>query len=373
MKKVLITNGENLRALIFLRAMAEHKDIEVHVAAKRRFSACFFSRYCKHKVIIADCKNKQLFIKQLVEYIKLNQIDVFIPINSDEISVVLDNRNEFPKSVTIPFVNAELFHKVNDKWEFAKLMHECNITIPKTIRINKLSELDKIQINFPAIIKVRKSAGSKGVAKVNNKDQLINKFKETVKKHKLTELPLIQEYIDNGEGYGVAAICNKGKVLSIMIYKNLKIYPLEHGTSTSRMSVYNKEIKENVKKILEHLKWHGVAQIDVIKKNDKYYFLEMNPRFYTSLSVTVKTGLNYPYYLCKLNENIPKTYKEGVVSKVFIPDFFVFIQSIFKKNKYPLREFFNCDFKEVYYDDIDWKDPLSSIPLFIKSIRGKIL
>ena len=59
--KVLITNGENLRALMFLRAIANHKDVEIHVAAKRKFSACFFSKYCKHKVIIVDCnENKKL-------------------------------------------------------------------------------------------------------------------------------------------------------------------------------------------------------------------------------------------------------------------------------------------------------------------------
>jgi len=378
--KVLITNGENLRALMFLRAIANHKDVEIHVAAKRKFSACFFSKYCKHKVIIVDCnENKKLFIKQLAEYIRLNKIDVFIPINSVEVGTVLDNCDSLPKELIIPFVDAKLFHKVNDKWEFAKIMHECKITIPKTIKIDNISHLEKLQIDYPAIIKVRKSAGSKGVVKVSDKEELISKFKETTKNHKLTEneLPLVQEYIENGESYGAAAICKDGKVLSVMVYKNLRQYPIQHGTSTSRITVHDEEIEKGVKRILEHIKWHGVVQIDIIKKDDKYYFLEMNPRFYTSLNITVKSGLNYPYYLCMLNDresdSIPKKYKDRVVCKIFIPDTIVFIKSVFRKNNYPFKEFLNIGFKEVYYDDIDWKDILPFIPLFVKGIRGKLL
>lgn len=376
--KVLITNGENLRALMFLKALAGKKDIEVHVAAKRLFSASFFSRYCRHRLLVADCKKEPgLFIQQLVDYIEKNKIDVFIPINSDELSLVLDHRNMFPESLTIPFVNADLFHKVNDKWEFAKIMHELKINVPLTIKIDKISNLENIKINFPAIIKVRKSAGSKGVLKVNNREQLIKKLKEIVKQHKLSEksLPLVQEYIEGGEIYGAAAIAKEGKVLSVMIYKNQRQYPLEHGTSTSRISIHDSEIESSVTKILEYLKWQGIAQFDIIKKNGKNYFLEMNPRFYTSLNVTVKSGLNYPYYLCTLNENmdIPKSYKAGVVCKVGVPDTGVFLKSIFRKNKYPLKEFLNKNAKESFYDDFDWKDPLPAIPLLIKSIRGKIL
>lgn len=355
-KKVLITNGDSLRSLVFLKSVKNNKDIEIHVSETKNFCASFASRYCKHKLITTSpIINEEEFIKQLLEYIKLNDISILIPLSVPDVEAVLKNRKLFGDKVTIPFPSYSLFKKVNDKLNFYNILKQLKIDTPKTITT------PKEEINFPAIVKLRMSAGSKGVKKVNNRQELKDTYKELEKKQ---PSPIIQEYIE-GESFGAAAICNNSKVQSVMVYKNLRQYPVEHGTGTSRISVYEQEITKNVKKILTKLKWHGIAQFDIIKSNNQYYFLEMNPRFYTSLSITVKSGLNYPYYLCNKEAKIPKTYKEGVLTRVFFPDLIVFL-----KSKYPLKEFLNI---KAHYDDFDLNDPLPSIPLLVKSIRGKIL
>jgi len=361
MKKVLITNGENLRALIFIRALAGKNDIELHVSAERRFAAGLYSKYCKHKTLnVNPKKDSELFIQQMLDYVKKNNIDVFIPVNADEIDVVLKNRKLFPKNVVIPFVDYQKFTYVKDKWNFYNLMKSLKIPTPKTA--TKFSE----EFTFPLILKIRNGAGSKGVQKVNNKQELAEATVNISKEYK--EYPLVQEYIENGENYCAAAFCKKGKVESVFVYKSLRQYPIDHGTSTSKISVKDAEIEKYVRKILLKLKWNGVAQFDMIKKDDKVYFLEMNPRLYTSLNLTVQSGLNYPYYLC-VDSDIPKEYKVGVICRIILSDTLVFFKSVFRKKNYSLKEFF----KRHHNDDLLWSDPKPSIPLFVKFIRGKLL
>jgi hypothetical protein len=77
MKRVLITNGDNIRALVFIRALAGKRDVELHVSAERKFAAGFYSKYCSHKLInVNPKKNLELFLKQLVNYVKVNNFDV---------------------------------------------------------------------------------------------------------------------------------------------------------------------------------------------------------------------------------------------------------------------------------------------------------
>jgi predicted ATP-grasp superfamily ATP-dependent carboligase len=375
--KVLITNGDFLKSLLVLRSVSQFKDTEAHVGAESKFAPALFSKYCKHKLILPNAqKNPAQYIDALVKYTKENKIDVLLPINPFEIELILKNKDLFENFVTIPFVSYELFNKVNDKWQFQSILKELKIDTPKTAKINNLDKLGEVtkSLTYPLVIKYRVSAGSERLKFINS--DLEKQYLSLIQtKSKNEDLPIIQEYI-SGENYGAGAICDKGKVKSVFIYKSLRETHVSYGSSTSRISVYDKELEKKVKLILEHLKWHGVAHFDIIKKGDKYYFLEMNPRFYLSINLTVKSGLNYPYYLCNPKAEILSSYKVGVVCKVFMPDTAVFFKSLFlkdKKKRYSLKELFNINAKEVYFDDIDWKDPLPFIPLFVKGIRGKLL
>jgi predicted ATP-grasp superfamily ATP-dependent carboligase len=366
--KVLITNGDNLKAYVFLKALAKHKDIEVHVAAENRINASFFSKYCKHKLItIHPREDKKKFIKQLSDYIKKNKIDILIPIMTPEVAAVVEHRKSF-SNVKIPFVDHEKFTRVNNKWDFYKLMLKLKISTPKTTTVKSIEELEKLNITYPVVIKLRDLAGSIGLSVVHNKESLIKNYKALIKERNLTpqEYPLIQEFIE-AENYGAGAICKNGKVLSVMVYKNTRLHHLSYGTSTSRISVIDKDIEKDVKKILESLKWHGIAQFDILKTKGNNYFIEMNPRLWMSIGLTINSGLDYPYYLARLDDNIaiPKKCTADVTSRIILEDTFVFLKSLNNKQKYPAREFL----KKTYYEDVDFNDILPTIPLSIKAIR----
>jgi predicted ATP-grasp superfamily ATP-dependent carboligase len=366
--KVMLTNGDFFKSLIVLRGLCKYHDVEAFVGAESRLAPAFFSRYCKHRVVLPNAlENPDFFLKLLSKYVKDNKIDFLIPINPYEIEIILKNRAMFD-NVNIPFVDYELFKEVNDKWKFNLICKKLGIDTPITLKVDSVACVKNAEklLTYPMVLKQRVSAGSEGV-RIIYKD-LEKEYTVMVQNAKqnavIDALPLIQEYI-SGENYGAGALCEKGEVKSIFVYKSLRESKINYGTSTARISIYDKLIEDKVKLILEQLKWHGVAHFDIIKKGDKYYFIEMNPRFWLSINLTIKSGLNYPYLLTHENANMPRHYRIGVVCKVALPDTFVYLKQL-RKNKYPFH-------LNAHYDELDWRDPIPIIPLFIKSLRGKIL
>ncbi len=358
---MLVTNGENIKTLSVMKAISKHDDFEVHITSHHKYAACFFSKYCKGKILTADpAKNKELFVKDLLDYIAKNKINIFIPVNPPELSLILENKKEFDKITLVPFTDSKSYETAKDKWEFYNILKKAGVLGPTTYLASHVGSCE-----YPLVIKERKGAGSENLVIAKNKqklDNFLNSHKDNLDDY------IAQEFVD-GENYGAGAFCRNGKIESVFTYKSLREFHVTYGTSTSRISIHDSSIEKDTLKILKHMKWHGIAHFDLIKSNEKNYFLEMNPRLWMSVSLPIFSGLDYPYYLCKIKENIdiPKDYKDGVIARIIFSDLLVYLKCIFSKKKYPISEFL----KKSYLDDVDFNDLLPSVPLFIRALKGR--
>lgn len=366
--KVLITNGDCLKAYNVLRALTNCDGIEVHVAAEKLTSPCFLSRYCKGKLLnVPPKEDEDLFIRQLVDYVRKQKISVLLPINPIEVGLVLHARDQFDDYVIIPFVSHELFQAMNDKWNFFSLMRALDIPTPDTEKVSGFLDLAESAIPFPKVLKPISGAGSQGVRIVRNMPELVRAY-EGLASSRWTRggSMLLQAHVP-GILYGAGAVCVRGKVKSTFVYRSLREDKVTHGTSSSRMSVRDKVIEAQVARILEELEWHGVAHFDIIK-SDSNYFLEMNPRIWLSISLPVSCGLNYPYYLCRLDNlpEIPAEYRLNVIQRVIMADIAVFIRSIRSARRYTFRDFL----RRSSFDDFDPKDIWPSLYYLRKALTG---
>jgi predicted ATP-grasp superfamily ATP-dependent carboligase len=77
------------------------------------------------------------------------------------------------------------------------------------------------------------------------------------------------------------------------------------------MSDYDEELKNLGLKLLHHLDWHGVAMVEFKKDetDNRYKLMEINPKFWGSLELSYRCGINFPYlaYLLAKQEPIPPT------------------------------------------------------------------
>ncbi len=61
--------------------------------------------------------------------------------------------------------------------------------------------------------------------------------------------------------------------------------------------------------LLKKIKWHGVAQVEYkLDENDQPRLMEINPKFWGTLELSIAAGINFPKLLCDLAiyDEIPK-------------------------------------------------------------------
>jgi predicted ATP-grasp superfamily ATP-dependent carboligase len=114
---------------------------------------------------------------------------------------------------------------------------------------------------------------------------------------------ILQEYIQNGGEFGVYTLFDfNSNPIGLTVHKRIRSVYSYGGMSTLRRTVKNEEITDIAFKLLKGLKWSGVAmvefRIDPIDGIPK--LIEINPRLWGSLQLSILSGVDFPYLLYQL-------------------------------------------------------------------------
>lgn len=282
-KKVLITDAGYKHTLAAVRSLGK-AGFFVIVMSSNRFSQSFFSRYCNKKLICPDPKNEEEFIQFLLDYLKNNPVDVLIPVGYITTVTISKHEAELLPFVKIPVADYESMQIASNKEKTMQLAAALNIPIPR--EYPSMTDVD----SYPVVVKGLYESGH--IQYINSPDELqqIN-FNEYI----------IQEYIP-GNGYGFYALFNRGIIRSYFMHKRVREYPITGGASSCAMSIYNDELKELGNKLLHQLRWHGVAMVEfkMDSRDGKFKLMEINPKFWGSLDLSIAAGINFPVFLAKM-------------------------------------------------------------------------
>lgn len=371
---VLITHARDRRALSSARTLSE-KGIDVISSDSIYPAMTFYSKYSKSYFIYPSYKkNLNDFVNFMEKKISKLKPTVLMPMD-EETFVFARFRTKFEKYSKLVTKDYESLLNANNKEFVLNLAEQLDIKIPKTFNIEKISDLDKISdINYPAVIKLKEGLGSSGLSYVYNKEELINTYKRTVRDFRLEpdKYPLIQEYIP-GTGYGVEMLYNHGDLRAFFTHKRIREYPISGGPSTARISVRNKKMEKIAEKLFNELKWHGVGMVEfkLDNRNNEPVLMEINPRFWGSLNQAICSGVDFPnlVYQMAVEGDVKRVfnYKTGIKTRWFLADTRTMVDYLIKSdNRYEhLKDFLNFFGKNVFYDDLSFKDPL---PFFIEAI-----
>jgi predicted ATP-grasp superfamily ATP-dependent carboligase len=192
--------------------------------------------------------------------------------------------------------------------------------------------------------------------------------------HKYFPNPLIQEYVP-GTNYSVATLYNKGKPRAFCCIKVQRAWPPTGGNSCFRESVQlDPKMKAYSETLLKALDWHGIAEVEfrLDSRDNIPKLMEINPRFWGSLCVAVKAGVDFPYLLYRLSMDgdisSVFSYKAGVKGRYFEQDL-LYIVSLLRdastnpgvwsrKNLRVLLNWFRFYEPGIFYDLFEVNDPL---------------
>jgi len=371
----LITDIERRKAIPIIRALGR-SGVRVIGMSYKRLPLGAFSKYCAKIYHCPDYRGKpDLFINALERICRDENPDVFYPIEDVVISLCLKN----PKSWT-PYTKAvlpspEIFEKAYDKWETIRLAKKQGIRVPETYCPENIEDVVRLAASWKgqAVIKPRKSSGSRGLLYAENPSQILSAYKEVANKF---PKPLIQERIPlGGQGLGVFTLLNRqNELLSVFGHKRLREYPVSGGPSTLRMSYRDEKLIEQTVRLFKEMRLVGVAMAEYKTdlRNNEPVLMEINARFWGSLQLAIDSGVNFPilYHKLALSKrfNPVLDYPAGKLCRWLWPgDLLHFLSN--PKRFDNMSDFFKFRDPKMSYDILSYDDILPALGILLESLR----
>lgn len=339
--RVIITSSRNIMALVIARSLGE-KGIEIIGADCLNFTMLSMSKYVqKHEVYTNYKDDPEAFLDDLAHIIKKHKPDdqqpyLLIPAFK-ETSLIAQHAERFEADINLACPTIEAINKIFPKNRFAQTCQELEINSPKSYLPGSRQELEALlpKLSFPLLSKPYDGSGGRGIQRVRHAEELQKAFDQNMAQYE--QAPLLQQMVD-GEDYCLTVMLDQGDIKASMAYKNLYQFPANEGSGVVRETVDESPFISETVKLLQPLKWHGIAQVDFMwnGQDTKPYVIEVNPRFWAGLFQSVQSGVDYPWlvYLLYSGQPLPHPPKPEIGKQTKLPA--VWLLSV-------LRESMNLD------------------------------
>lgn len=371
MSKILVTDGRSLASLAIIRTLGE-KGFEIHCGEDFKGSVSSFSKYVKKSFVYPSAQNQpNEFVDFLLNLTKKEKYSMIIPVRDETTLLLSKNKSEFLEYTNLYLADFDVISKFRDKGDTVKLANKYGIPVPETYfpEDTCIQEI-KNSVKYPVLIRARISSGSRGIKYVNFPSEFEDAYQEI--KSEYGE-PMIQEYISHDGGhYSIGTLFdNNSEPIAIHVYKETKQYPINGGPAVNAITVKKEQWVDDILQILKTVGWIGPAHMDVLfdTSSNTYRLLEVNPRFWMSLNLSIKSGVDIPYLLYQLSagQNISKinSYKVGFKYR------WVFPYEILWLMKYPnkihgIKDLFKFWEKNVCDGNLSIRDPLPLIGVLVQ-------
>lgn len=200
-------------------------------------------------------------------------------------------------TAVIPVPDMEMIRQLDDKFDCYVYLQNHGLDNPKTIKLDKLTELPETsskEFDFPVLLKPRIAAGGKGIVKFRT----LFDIDEFLDAENVAETAgdnyLLQEFID-GVDYCFNGYAYKGKLKAWTVFRYVE-FDDKNSKGLFVEFIQDEEILDAGTRILEITQYTGPIVIDFIKTktDNKLYVIEINPRFGNNTHYSIRDGVNFP-------------------------------------------------------------------------------
>lgn len=306
--RVLVVDAGVRHAIDIVRSLGR-QGIAVSAVSKVPNVPASYSRFLtKSYTFPLDANDVQPSLDYLEDLLQTEPFDVTIAAGLDGFRILSFGLDRLSPYTCIPVSSPDLFAVAEDKAATTMFAEQISAPAPKTYYPAGLEDLEAYRdIPYPVVVKARRGQGHFGYASSFEElrdvtypaicSQIPDQLAEGV-------YPILQEYI-KGKGHGFYALMNHGQVRAFFMHERIHEVPPTGGPSAMASSYYDDELVEVGSKILRELKWHGVAMVE-FKKDEQdglYKLIEINPKFWGSLGLSIAAGVDFPRLLVEMAAN----------------------------------------------------------------------
>ncbi len=371
MSSVIVTNGRNRIAYNIVRSLGK-RGIKVYSADYVPRAMSFASRFSRgHFVYPSPFRDQAAFIECLVENSRRLKTDVVIPVY-EETFVLAKFRRLLPKEMKLVIPDYEKILLAHNKDRWTGIARDIGIPVPPSYSIDEVRRANGITgaLRFPVLIKPSQGGGAWGITQVDSRDDLLRAVEKETYLDRPWDRFFIQEKIEDHDTVCVAMLAKEGGIRARIAYRQVRDFPASGGQATFRISMHHEQAEHYFQRLLETLEWHGVCQGDFVvdRKSGVPYLIDINPRFWGSLTQAIASGVDFPYLVYRIATDGDVApvgdFREGVMTRWVGGDLMTLLPSLrLAKEKLSfLHTFFFPGAGRVVYDDWSAADPL---PFFV--------
>lgn len=270
-----------------------------------------------HKIAKCTIENEKKYIEDIIEISKKEKIDMIIPLYEPEFCFLDKYRQVFESlNVTLLLSDKGILELCLNKFELFNNLKDKSINLPIVYDMfsclesneNIISKVDDYV--FPLIIKPAIGMGSIGVYKINSIEEFYYITKKICDNRKCVAVDksdyIIQEYIEGLE-YSIDVLFDlEGDIISMVprLRDVVKSGEVEKSTTLNIFSFEAKIIIHEMVKTINAIKVKGKMigpfTFQGIAKNEKFYILEINPRFGGGVTLSINAGVDYSFFFKKM-------------------------------------------------------------------------
>jgi predicted ATP-grasp superfamily ATP-dependent carboligase len=372
MNDVLLTYGWVRSSYSALRNLNKH-GLKVVVSDSSSIGMSQFSRYSSgFKKYTSHYKDESKFISDILDICSSKEIKFILP-SHNETEIIARHRHKFSDNLVSMIPDESHCRMFNNKSDTYDYVSKIGITVPERIKYDApdlIFQLLKNKGVEKTVIKLLTGNSGKGVFYGKSPEHTQRIVKKLIKQYQLvpSRYPQIEVYVE-GQGYGCSVLYSNGKFIANFTHRRLRDKIETGGTSTYREAAVHEGIEAATKLIFDSLSWNGLAMCEfkVCPETGKFWFIEVNPRMWGSISLAIESGVQFPYLSwlcatqgasqaidyhasCKVNLNWKARWLLGDVFVVFG-----------KLHRLELRAFWQIlsEKKADSIDDFFWDDPFA--------------
>lgn len=299
--KVLLTSvGRRAYMIKYFKEVLGEKG-EVHVCNSDNLTVAF--QYAD-KSFVSPLIYSDEYIPVLVNYCKINKINILISLFDIDLYVLAKNKDRFEEvGTTVVVSDSDFILICNDKWRTFTFLKDNGFSVPKTfLKLqDALKAVENGEIHYPLMVKPRFGCGSIAMNVASDEADLCFLYKkatETVNKTYLKyesasvdEKVIIQEML-NGQEYGVDIMNDlEGNFQNAVVKKKIAMRAGETdiAETVDEPAIYEEAVR--LGKLSQHI---GNMDCDFFLVNGVPYVLEMNARFGGGYPFSHVAGCNMP-------------------------------------------------------------------------------
>jgi predicted ATP-grasp superfamily ATP-dependent carboligase len=313
---VLLTGSEHPAGLAALRAL-DQAGFEVWAAVQSRTSLGARSRAASGLVDVPDPRtHADGFVDALAAASRRLRVAAVLPGTEAALLALAGHEDRFPDSVVVGNAPEGTVRRATDKTALALLSLRAGLDVPPT-RILAAHSEETSDMSFPAMVKpLRSELSTEGrlerfeASRVESRAEL-----ERALSALPDEVGLVQPYLE-GKLISVNGVAFHGELHGANQHVVYRVWPDRCGQAVYAKTIPMDPRRERaVAAFMEELGWNGVFNLQLIECDGRDHVIDLNPRFYVSLTLAVAAGINLPAMWTSLLLGLPverRGYRAGV-------------------------------------------------------------